>query len=430
MSKTALIINPWVTDFKLYDEWMHPLGLYILIDQLQKSGYITHYFNCVQRSESKHKKHNTGAFQCTEIEKPDIFRQIKRRYKRYGVSDEKLKEFLLKTPSPDLICVGSMMTYWLPGVSETIECIRSVHPKTPLIAGGIGAKLFGHYLRKHHPDCTIYGNDNFEDHLSSLFKPVKPEEISLIPGLSQLKTAFHAPVLTTLGCPMSCSYCASSLLQPHYYKRDISQVIEEIAFMRERHDVKNFSFYDDALLMDGYNTLYPIYKALEKGISEVRFHTPNGLHARFIDQNTAALMHRMNFQTIRIGYESGNVKHRKQIANKISKDLIAQKIEILQTAGFKKQQIGVYIMGGLESQVPEDFIKEVEFISGLNVMVKPVFISPVPGTSLFDKYANIYPQLLSDPNWHNDVFFITNLPGWTESVLRELELRVRYLNQK
>ena len=30
----ALVVNPFITDFKLYDEWMHPLGLYFLIDLL------------------------------------------------------------------------------------------------------------------------------------------------------------------------------------------------------------------------------------------------------------------------------------------------------------------------------------------------------------------------------------------------------------
>jgi hypothetical protein len=31
-SPLALVINPHAADFKLYDEWMHPLGLYLLIE--------------------------------------------------------------------------------------------------------------------------------------------------------------------------------------------------------------------------------------------------------------------------------------------------------------------------------------------------------------------------------------------------------------
>ncbi len=423
MKKTALVINPWVTDFKLYDEWMHPLGLYFLIDRLEKSGYTVNYFNCLQRSSKKRKKNSTGEFITHEIEKPQMFTHIRRKYKRYGVPDECLKEFLLQTAAPDLICVGSMMTYWLYGVSETIKCIRCVHPSTPLIAGGIGVKLFGSFLKRENPDCL------FPEDVPGLLNSFHVDNHSLIAGFSRLENPLHAPVLTTLGCPLSCSYCASSILQPHFFKRSKHQIIDELLFMIDKFSVRDFSFYDDALLIDGYEVLCAIRTEVEKRGLQLRFYTPNGIHAKFITTQIAEIMHQLNFNTIRIGYESGNHKHRQQTADKASVNLIRDKIEILGNAGFKKKDIGVYLMAGLDNQSPEEFIREMRLLSSMGAQVKPVYISPIPGTSMFKKYALKFPQLHSDPHWHNDTFFITKLPGWSYDEVENISNMARVLNQ-
>ena len=60
-----LVINPYVTDFKLYDEWMHPLGLYFLMDILRKNGHSISYFNCLQSYSSSPRKHGTASFNFT-----------------------------------------------------------------------------------------------------------------------------------------------------------------------------------------------------------------------------------------------------------------------------------------------------------------------------------------------------------------------------
>ena len=75
MSRTALVINPWVTDFKLYDEWMHPVGLYFLISLLRHNGWQVRFFDCLAHGRhARGKAYGTGDFQSTEIPKPDLYR--------------------------------------------------------------------------------------------------------------------------------------------------------------------------------------------------------------------------------------------------------------------------------------------------------------------------------------------------------------------
>ena len=48
---------------------------------------------------------------------------------------------------PDLILVTSMMTYWYPGVQETIKILRQHWPDVPLVLGGIYATLCHEHAR-------------------------------------------------------------------------------------------------------------------------------------------------------------------------------------------------------------------------------------------------------------------------------------------
>ena len=50
--------------------------------------------------------------------------------------------------NPAAVLVTSLMTYWYPGVKETVETIRSVFPDTPLILGGIYATLCACHAEK------------------------------------------------------------------------------------------------------------------------------------------------------------------------------------------------------------------------------------------------------------------------------------------
>lgn len=429
MSKIA-VINPYVTDFKLYDEWMHPLGLYFLLTLLKKNGHDVSFFNCLQQStNSSQKKFNTGRFDYVEIEKPALYEEINRKYKLYGRPENELKEFLLSIPHPDLICVGSMMTYWAPGVMKTIKIIRELFTDIPIIIGGIAAQLIPDYFRAQINNCIIAGplftmSSNYLP--ISLTRALSPED-SLIDALSMEKKS-HGALLISLGCPLLCSYCASKKLQPHYISRPLPVITKEVEYMITQLGIEDFAFYDDALLFKPELTLIPFLEYVKRENFNVRFHTPNGLHLRFVNEELVLLLRQAGFKTLRFGYESSALKHHKDTCSKVFRDEAAKKINIIKKCGFLPSEIGIYIMAGLKEQTPAEVLEEMDFIGSLGVNVKPVFLSPVPGTLLFHDYVQQFPQLLSDPLWHNDSFFITRLSGWDSDHVEEIRLRARRLN--
>ena len=73
-----LLVNPWITDFKAYDEWMRPLPLY----RFMETHSLTHdvaLIDCLS-AVKKPKRYGTADFESEEIENPEVFRTIPRRF--------------------------------------------------------------------------------------------------------------------------------------------------------------------------------------------------------------------------------------------------------------------------------------------------------------------------------------------------------------
>jgi radical SAM superfamily enzyme YgiQ (UPF0313 family) len=285
-------------------------------------------------------------------------------------------------------------------------------------------------LRKEFPYTNI-----FDAHLIAsadksspiLDLSLKSWAPSLIDGFQSTANLLHGPVLTSIGCPMSCSYCASRYLNAVYQSRPIIQIADEIEYLANAQ-VQDFAFFDDALLYQPDTVFFPLMKELDKRNIRGRFHLPNGVHLRWITDTVLETMAKSGFITLRFGYESGAKEYQDDISAKVSRDLVTEKIRMMQSHGFKGKNIGLYVMGGLPGQSVEQVIDDMHFISSLGIQVKPVYLSPVPHTALFDQYATAYPQITANPLAHNDLYFITQLPGWDFNQTERIRKRARELN--
>ncbi|MEO0076260.1 MAG: cobalamin-dependent protein, partial [candidate division WOR-3 bacterium] len=156
--KRVLLINPWIYDFKAYDFWLKPLGLLYLAAYLRQAGYEIDYLDCLDRYHPMLAKKSIkfppvdcfgrGKFYAQEIEKPEVYKPIPRKYKRYGMPIEVISEILANMKKPDFIGVTSIMTYWYLGVFDMIKILKSYFPKVPIILGGIYATLCYDHARK------------------------------------------------------------------------------------------------------------------------------------------------------------------------------------------------------------------------------------------------------------------------------------------
>ena len=94
-----LLINPCIYDFAAYDLWIKPMGLYQISHMLNALGFTTCLIDCLdlatfsnlncRKNEFPQKKPSgEGKFIKEEINKPNVLKQIKRKYSRYGIPVE------------------------------------------------------------------------------------------------------------------------------------------------------------------------------------------------------------------------------------------------------------------------------------------------------------------------------------------------------
>ena len=90
-----------------------------------------------------------GSFVYEEIDKPEIIKNIPRKFKRYGFPEEifmdKLRTY--SGQSIDAVLLTTTMTYWYKGTLDTIEHIRRIFPDTPVFLGGIYANILPEHAR-------------------------------------------------------------------------------------------------------------------------------------------------------------------------------------------------------------------------------------------------------------------------------------------
>jgi len=359
-----ILINPWIYDFTAFDLWSKPLGLLYLASFLRSQGYQLEYFDCLDkyRSSSKPviKKYGTGNFRRTVVEKPQILNHIPRNYARYGVPDEQLQVFLSENIDADAILVTSLMTYWYPGVKKVVEMVRKVLPDVPVITGGVYASLLPEHIESVvQPDYNITGPAELKllELLSKLTGfsggnnrlPAAIDDYPL-PAFDLINHPDYLLMMTSRGCPYNCSFCAQNQISMPFRQRSVAAVLEEFRNHYRQYQLRDFAFYDDALFLRKDRHIKPILEGLIKSRLPIRLHSPNGLFARDIDKELAALMYNSRFMTVRLSFETSNEDRRQDMYSKVSNDDMIQAVANLKLAGFTAKDLDSYVMMGLPGQ--------------------------------------------------------------------------------
>lgn len=425
-TSTVLLVNPWITDFAAYDLWSKPLGLLILAALLREGGIEVAFLDCLDRHDSfsnthremkpgVSRKYGTGRYPRVRIEKPAVFEHFPRFYYRHGIHPESFRRKLRIVPRPDLIWVTSIMTYWYPGVRQTIGVLREAFPETPIWLGGIYARLCEKHARKtsgadvvvndplsrlgrrveHALRVSIRNKDRWGD---MTFMP--PPALDLLPNLD------YVPILAGRGCPFRCPYCASARLEPKWEQRSGEAIYREISTWRDERGIKDFAFYDDALLLHAESTLKPALERLCRDGTDLRFHTPNAVHIRALTPEWCDLLFASGFTTLRLGLETTKPERHRQWGEKVEEGMFETAVRNLVRAGFSRNRIGVYLLCGTPGQSPEEVAEAVGVVRREGVAPFLAEYSPVPGSPMWTDAVRVSPfDLEGEPLYHNNSFF-------------------------
>ena len=442
-----LLINPWIYDFTAYDFWSKPLGLLYVASILREQGYEISYIDCMDRYNRevlklqnrefpKKDEFGRGSFYKEPIRKPTILKDIPRRYSRYGITEEIFLNKLTKLSLPQAVLITSIMTYWYPGVFRVIEIIKKIFPGVPIILGGVYATLcFEHASKFSRADYIVKGN-NIRDCLKILeqlsgnknnyLKYEKGLDYLPCPAWDLYSNLDYISILSSRGCPYRCSYCASFKINPKLEFRNSEEVAKEIEYWNKRRGVKDFVFYDDALLINSEDNFLLILEELINRKLAIRLHTPNGIHARMINKKIAVKMYQAGVETIRLGFETVDPRVQSETGGKITNIEFKKAVNCLLEAGFKRSQIGAYLLIGIPGQDVQEIIDSICFVIDCGAHPRLAKFSAIPGTKIWDEartYFNLKGEI--DPLFHNDALLPYLSPDITYKVYQQIKSMVK-----
>ncbi len=438
MTFDFLLLNPWIYDFAAYDFWLKPYGLLFIGGKLRKLGYSIYYLDLLDPfhpelpKKPKRKSFGTGHFYKEFFPKPVYFQDVPRKFYRYGLPPKILKN-ILKSIKFKAILITCTLTYWYPGLIALIKFLTSHYPETPIYIGGIYAKLCYNHLKSlienHYSDYPIFivteHHEDFLNQLLKLYPPSKEPHKHDYPIFDLQSCIPYVIIMTSLGCPFNCPYCASKRLYPKFEPRNPEEIFKEILFWHKTYKVVDFAFYDDALLFNFENHLRLILENIINHNLILRFHTPNAIHARFVNKEVAHLLKKAGFKTIRIGLE--RVENR--FDNKVSIEEFLQAVAYLKEAGFKEKELGAYFLYGIPEENFEEVKKGLLFLAEKRVPPYLAEFSPIPGTPFFEKakITSRYP-IDEDPIFHNNTIFpALKRPDWQKiQEIKALARKIRH----
>jgi radical SAM superfamily enzyme YgiQ (UPF0313 family) len=432
-----LLINPWIHDFAAYDFWAKPYGLLSLAAVLMHHGLRVSYIDCLDRFHPQalpadpRDRNGRGPYRKRPIAHPPGLERIQRTYCRYGIEPEWFQADLTALDPPDLILVTSLMTYWYPGVLETIRKAKAVYPGVPLVLGGIYARLCPDHARSASgaDEVVVDRGESLlalvERHTGYRASPqfdLSDWSAWPHPALDLQRRVGYVPMLTARGCPFDCAYCVSNFLEPGMSRRSPDAVIEELSHWHRSHGVMDVAFYDDALLVDARRHALPILERIVREKLPLRLHAPNAIHIREVTQEAADLMKVAGFQTLRLGLETTAFDARSDLDSKVTRLEFRQAVGFLRSAGFDPDRIGAYLLVGLPGQAMDQVEDSIRMVKEAGITPVLAHYTPIPRTRLWEaaKAASRY-DLEADPIFTNNAIFPCQEEDFSWQVLSRLK---------
>jgi hypothetical protein len=467
---TVLLIQPPVLDFTAFDLFVYPLGLLDAGATFEAAGFRAAFVDALDRyspalavpsllaapgdaaplKRPTFRRDGCGHFPRQRVRPPAVLADVPRRFHRFGIPEDAFREALAAAPRPDVVAVSCAMTYWYLGVREAVDAARALFKETPVLLGGIYARLCPeHALETSGADFVFTGSIETGDVLGSDGSPHRGLDSLLEalgfagldrPGGNACSTAHHlvgaresAALRASTGCPHRCTYCAAPLLAGRYARRPVDAVVDELGFLIDRQGRHHVAFHDDTLVAGGpHGGFLELAAAIrDRGLHErAAFHCINGLNASAVTGDVARALRETNFKTLRLGFETVDAELQAGTGAKVSGDDLKAALANLRGAGFTARDVGVYVMAGLPGQETDTVAETIRFVHSLGAQARLTEYAPVPGTPAFREAKELSRLDLDEPLHHGKCLAPFRFETLTLDGLRGLKDLVRTLNDR
>jgi radical SAM superfamily enzyme YgiQ (UPF0313 family) len=417
--------------------YLKPFALMRLAGWLSGAGYEVKLLNALDyrdpgtRAElgaPKRYPDGTGKFFRQIVPKPAALSSVPRYYARYGILRSVI-ESNIRAARPDVVLVGTGMTYWYPGAREAVEAARVAAPGVPVIAGGVYATICPDHA------ASVLGADHLiagpalpalGAALERFGLPVPAGPLPDQPALLADGCVDAAAVRLHTGCPFACAYCASAVVSGAFAAGRGEDLFEQVRDIHRAFKVTHFAFYDDALLCRPDTGIIPFLENVIASGLTLQFHVPNGIHVACVTERIARLMKTAGVRDFKLGFESAADSFHAEFDGKHTGVQFAQAIANLRAGGFRSNELAVYVLAGLPGQRPEEVEESIRFAAGSGIQVNVAEYSPIPGTPLWEKsVAASRFALAEEPLTQNNTIFPLQSQRFTPDRMYELKQLAR-----
>ncbi|MFA5142616.1 MAG: radical SAM protein [Candidatus Omnitrophota bacterium] len=187
---------------------------------------------------------------------------------------------------------------------------------------------------------------------------------------------FGAPLLTSRGCPFSCTFCASHLMWGRKVRnRSVRNVIEELKVLAGKFDAGRIRILDDTFVL---NKPWIMEFCAELKASGLKLSFNCSGRINTVDEDLFRVLSDSGFDSIAFGIESGSDRIVKSINKNID---LSRVVDVIKTANRYGFDTTSFYMTGHPGETAEDIRKSADlFIRSMSKRGELSMLVPYPKT--------------------------------------------------
>lgn len=232
--------------------------------------------------------------------------------------------------------------------------------------------------------------------------------------LFSFPTAPNTSIISSRGCPYSCSYCDRSVFARGFRFNSPEYIIEHVAMLNRTYGIRHVFFYDDLFTFDRQR----VKRFCElKQQKQLRVTYNCIARLEHVDQELLALLKGSGCWQVNFGIESGDPEVVKKHRKFFGLDEVGRKLQMVKQAGMRVK--GLFMIG-LPGEDEAAIRRTIEYALSLPLEeINVTKFTPFPGAPV---YKTIREQGEFDENWPlmNCMNFVFIPHGMTKAQLENL----------
>jgi anaerobic magnesium-protoporphyrin IX monomethyl ester cyclase len=220
----------------------------------------------------------------------------------------------------------------------------------------------------------------------------------LLPIFSYPKSP-NTAVITSRGCPFTCSYCDRSVFRRTYRYNSPEYVVNYLAWLQQRFNIRHVNIYDDTFTLDRSRVMKFCELKQRSGLKKMTFNC--AARTEQLDLELLMVMKQAGCWMISLGIETGDPdllkRHRSYIAGRDMGnplDRIRETAFLIKRAGIRLK--GLFMLG-LPGESEESIRKSMAYILSLPLdEFNLAKLTPFPGAPM---YGNIREHGSFEEDW-------------------------------